>query len=94
MDFHVQNNGEEVDNDGTMVPMRRWVFGVNTDSKEFLITDNDKGFCWVPISQCKLTGTTAGCPQPVVVIPQGVPKPDLAIVRGAGLPKNGGQRHG
>lgn len=89
MDFHVQVNNEEIDNDGTMVPMRRWVFGVDAVSQQFLITNDDRGFHWVPMSQCKLTGTTAGCPQPVVVVQPGQPesKPALTIVRGAGIPK-------
>lgn len=86
MDFLVQVDGEEVEQEGTKVPVRRWVFGVNVVNKEFLVTNGQNDFLWVPISQCKLMGTTAGAPQPVVVIPQGQPKPDLAIVRGAGLP--------
>lgn len=98
MEFLVQVDGEEVKEPneespeyGNMVPAGRWVFGVDVVDKKFLVNNSENGFCWVPISQCKLMGTSAGQPKPVFVVQPGKPKPKsgLAIVRGSGLPQRG-----
>ena len=100
MDFLVQVSGEQAKEAnpksseyGNMVPVRRWVLEVDEASNQFLVTNSKGDMHWVKIDQCKFMGTPIGQPQPVYVMNPGQPqqKPDLAIVRGAGLPRHNGQ---
>ena len=60
MDFAVQLEGEKIG---------RWVLSVDPIGDRLLVTNDDQGFQWVSITECRfIKANNPEAPQPVIIV--------------------------